>query len=182
MARIAISKRTRFEVFKRDDFLCQYCGRHPPDVLLHCDHVDPVANGGSNDIDNLITACQDCNLGKSDVPLSSVPQSLRDKAAEVAEREAQISGYHAVLTARRERLEDEMWAIADTIEPTASAKGFDRKRLLSIKRFLEMLPYHEVLEGAEIARAKMPWNLTKRFNYFCGVCWRKIKRDRGEEV
>ncbi len=30
-----ISKRLRFEVFKRDGFVCQYCGNHPPAVVLH---------------------------------------------------------------------------------------------------------------------------------------------------
>lgn len=46
MARKAISKKTRFEVFKRDRFTCQYCGATPPGVLLHIDHIHPVAEGG----------------------------------------------------------------------------------------------------------------------------------------
>jgi 5-methylcytosine-specific restriction endonuclease McrA len=37
-----LSKKLRFEVFKRDGFSCQYCGAHPPDVLLEIDHVIPV--------------------------------------------------------------------------------------------------------------------------------------------
>ena len=59
-----ISKRTRFEVFKRDMFSCQYCGKKSPDVVLHVDHIKPVSKGGKNTITNLITACRDCNLGK----------------------------------------------------------------------------------------------------------------------
>lgn len=61
-----ISTRTRFEVLKRDNFTCQYCGRKSPEVTLHIDHINPVANGGDNNILNLVTSCQDCNLGKSD--------------------------------------------------------------------------------------------------------------------
>jgi len=61
-----LSKGARFDVFKRDGFTCQYCGRRPPDVVLECDHIHPVAAGGSNDIDNLVTACADCNAGKRD--------------------------------------------------------------------------------------------------------------------
>ena len=59
-----ISKKTRFEVFKRDSFQCKYCGAKAPDVLLEIDHIKPVSKGGENDITNLITACFDCNRGK----------------------------------------------------------------------------------------------------------------------
>lgn len=180
--RQALSARTRFEIFKRDGFVCQSCGAHPPDVLLHCDHIVPVAAGGENDMDNLITACLRCNQGKSDVPLTVIPQSLESKASEVKEREAQIAGYHEVLTARRARIEDEMWAIAEELEPGSSKKGFNRGYLMSIKRFLEQLPFYEVLEAAEIARARLPFNATStRFRYFCGVCWRKIRPEQDEQ-
>lgn len=59
------SVRLRFAVLERDGFACHYCGRKPPEVELHVDHVIPVAQAGSNDIDNLVTACQTCNAGKS---------------------------------------------------------------------------------------------------------------------
>lgn len=62
--RKSLSKRLRFEVFKRDNFTCQYCGAKAPDVILHVDHINPVAKGGDNDILNLITSCSDCNGGK----------------------------------------------------------------------------------------------------------------------
>lgn len=64
--RVSLTKRQRFEIFKRDGFRCQYCGRRAPDVALEVDHIDPVANGGENEDGNLITACKDCNRGKSD--------------------------------------------------------------------------------------------------------------------
>src|SRR3990170_1263846 len=110
--RTSISKRVRFEVFKRDGFTCQYCGATPPKVILHLDHITAVANGGSNDQDNLVTSCENCNLGKSSIPLSSVPKSLRERVAEVAEREEQIRGYNAILQARKDRIDDEAWRVA----------------------------------------------------------------------
>lgn len=67
-----ISKQVRFEVFKRDEFTCRYCGRSTPDVTLHVDHVVAVANGGTDDMENLVTSCLECNLGKSAVPLNHV--------------------------------------------------------------------------------------------------------------
>ena len=69
---MALSKKTRFEVFKRDGFTCQYCGRTPPTVILEVDHIDPKANGGSDNTINLITSCFDCNRGKSDVKLGDI--------------------------------------------------------------------------------------------------------------
>jgi 5-methylcytosine-specific restriction endonuclease McrA len=45
--RKAMTKRTRFEVFKRDKFACQYCGRKAPEVLLRVDHIEPHSKGGS---------------------------------------------------------------------------------------------------------------------------------------
>ncbi len=59
-----ISDKTRFEVFKRDSFKCQYCGRSAPDVILEVDHVKPVARGGPDDLLNYVTSCRDCNQGK----------------------------------------------------------------------------------------------------------------------
>lgn len=70
MEREPISKKTRFEVLKRDKFTCQYCGRSVPDVILHIDHIEPVSKGGDSSILNLISACIDCNQGKSDRELS----------------------------------------------------------------------------------------------------------------
>lgn len=64
-SRQPLSKRVRFEIFKRDAFICQYCGQRPPDVVLEVDHIEPVAAGGSNDEINLITSCWDCNRGKA---------------------------------------------------------------------------------------------------------------------
>lgn len=68
--RIPISKKIRFEVFKRDSFTCQYCGEKAPNVILNVDHIHPVKEGGTNDIMNLITACFGCNSGKKARKLS----------------------------------------------------------------------------------------------------------------
>lgn len=62
--RFGIKPSLRFRVLKRDNFACRYCGRGPRESVLHIDHVKPVDAGGTNDIDNLRTACVDCNLGK----------------------------------------------------------------------------------------------------------------------
>jgi 5-methylcytosine-specific restriction endonuclease McrA len=56
----------RFSILLRDGFRCRYCGRSSSEdgVKLHVDHVVPRSAGGPSTRDNLVTACQDCNLGK----------------------------------------------------------------------------------------------------------------------
>lgn len=173
--RTAVSKRVRFEVFKRDRFVCQYCGAHPPSVILHVDHIHPVAEGGTNDIDNLVTSCEPCNLGKGASLLSDVPKTLKDKAEEVAEREAQMRGYNEILQARAERIEYDAWEVAAALECKESIGSYNRARLLSIKRFLERLPLAEVMDAAEVAVARFYAGSERSFKYFCGVCWGKIR-------
>lgn len=66
--RKSLSLDLRFRVLKRDDFKCVKCGNSPSkshDVELHVDHIKPVSKGGGNDMENLQTLCNMCNLGKS---------------------------------------------------------------------------------------------------------------------
>jgi hypothetical protein len=69
---MAVSKKLRFEVFRRDNFQCRYCGRSAmAGAVLEVDHVEPRARGGSDSAANLVTACEQCNSGKSDTPLDA---------------------------------------------------------------------------------------------------------------
>jgi len=90
--RKALSKSIRFEVFKRDSFTCQYCGKKAPDVILVIDHIQPVSKDGGNDILNLITSCEDCNSGKSNKLLSddTVIQKKRNQLEQYQAKKEQI--------------------------------------------------------------------------------------------
>ena len=60
-----VPPKKRFTVLMRDKFTCQYCGRaRDSGAILHVDHRVSIYDGGSSDIENLITACDRCNLGK----------------------------------------------------------------------------------------------------------------------
>jgi len=110
---MAIGVRIRFEIFKRDDFTCRYCGRRSPEVVLEVDHIVPVSGGGTDDEPNLVTSCWECNRGKSNVPLASAMTGVdpHDKAIEILERERQLHEYNAVLAAERERRENATWEL-----------------------------------------------------------------------
>ena len=78
---MAVSKRARFEVLRRDGFTCRYC--RSTDGKLTIDHVTPIALGGTDDPANLVAACEDCNSGKSSIMPGS---DLVDDVAADAER------------------------------------------------------------------------------------------------
>lgn len=63
-SRQALSPKVRWQVLARDSFTCQYCGKRPPEVPLEVDHKIALANGGTDDFENLISACAECNRGK----------------------------------------------------------------------------------------------------------------------
>jgi hypothetical protein len=170
--RKAISKKLRFDVFKRDGFVCAYCGATPPSVVLQVDHINPVANGGSNDIDNLITSCQPCNIGKGANTLESIPQSLSEKAKFIAEQEEQIKGYQKIIRERQERLDDESYQIAEVLKSDWLPSKAD---FMSIKNFVTKLGYFEVEHAALIASSKFSYSLSRSFKYFCGICINKMK-------
>lgn len=79
-AREAIGARKRFEVLRRCNFACYYCGVPAAMGLkqLHIDHVIPVSLGGTNETWNLVAACWDCNAGKANgVPTEDLVRRVR---------------------------------------------------------------------------------------------------------
>jgi hypothetical protein len=69
---MAVSKRLRYEILRRDNHACRYCGATAPDTKLNVDHVIPQSLGGHDKPDNLVTSCVDCNAGKT----SSMPNAM----------------------------------------------------------------------------------------------------------
>ena len=55
---------TRFNLFLRDQFTCQYCATKFRANDLTFDHVIPRARGGHTNWDNIVAACQSCNTRK----------------------------------------------------------------------------------------------------------------------
>lgn len=59
-----IPRQLRHQVFQRDGYRCRECGATNKETRLHVDHIKPVAKGGTNDLSNLQTLCEACNLAK----------------------------------------------------------------------------------------------------------------------
>lgn len=178
--RSPVSARDRFEIFKRDRFTCHYCGGKPPEVVLHLDHIHPVSKGGTNEPDNLITSCRDCNLGKSDVPLGDVrPVPSRDAIEELREQREQLEAYQAFVLEEREARAETTDMVAIEIRK-ALRHDPEPKEKADIARFLKMLPLDEVLDAVDVT-AGHDYTGRRAWRYFCGVCWTKA-RARNPEI
>ena len=102
--RKVLSKKVRFEIFKRDVFTCQYCGSKPPSVVLEVDHIIPVASGGDNDEDNLVTSCFDCNRGKGARSLEISPETLAKKLEIQNEAKEQLASLERSVKAKKAKI------------------------------------------------------------------------------
>ncbi|HBE44196.1 MAG TPA: HNH endonuclease, partial [Deltaproteobacteria bacterium] len=59
-------KFSRKNIFLRDDYACQYCGKRFDPRWLTCDHIIPKSRGGVTEWSNIVTSCIQCNLKKGD--------------------------------------------------------------------------------------------------------------------
>ncbi|MFB6961869.1 HNH endonuclease [Streptomyces sp. NPDC056309] len=176
---MAVSKRMRYEVMRRDGFRCRYCGADSSKAELTVDHVTPVALGGSDDPSNLATACEPCNSGKTsttpDAPLVADvaddavrwAAAMKQAAANIEEQEQTARDYRHVFLA-----EWECW----TAPRRTRARAFlpdDWKR--SIERFrVAGLPDSMWADVVEAAMTNRQVSDTSVFRYCCGIGWKKI--------
>jgi 5-methylcytosine-specific restriction endonuclease McrA len=58
------AKYSRRNIYARDKYRCQYCGKPFPPKALTCDHVIPRSRGGRAEWDNIVTCCVPCNRRK----------------------------------------------------------------------------------------------------------------------
>lgn len=82
-------------------------------MVLEVDHVHPVAEGGTNHIDNLLTACFDCNRGKGAGLLTAIPDSVEQRTAVLQERQAQAKAYNKLLKEQRKQADQVLIRIED---------------------------------------------------------------------
>jgi ribosomal protein S27AE len=101
---------TNFNIFQRDNFTCIYCGKSSIEdkVKLHVDHIYPLAKGGKATIENLVTACEKCNVSKQHTVLHS--DILNRLLSEVSRRNKNLLDY------QREAIISEIQMIAKVDE------------------------------------------------------------------
>jgi hypothetical protein len=174
MSRIGISKKIRFEIFKRDGFKCQYCNASPPNVTLEVDHIVPISKGGTNQEENLITACFDCNRGKSNRELNSINESLSEKTLRKKIALEQYREFQNVLIEQDELINLDISIVEKVFKNTHKNWCFTDKFKLSIRMFIEKIGIEETVNSMRkaVSRCSDP---DDALSYFCGICWNKIK-------
>lgn len=137
---MAVSKRLRYEILRRDNHACRYCGAAAPGVKLNVDHVIPQSLGGSDKPDNLVTSCAACNGGKTSslpnaTPVADVEQDTFRRAAELKQADAQPSAKEVQVAFHAHLIVVWQWAWGKRAhtEPTEeeSQAAFDQLALLA---------------------------------------------------
>lgn len=180
--RKSISKKTRFEVFKRDNFTCQYCGRTAPDVVLEVDHINPVKEGGDNNIMNLITSCFDCNRGKGKRKLSEQEEIKKqvEQLKEINQRREQLQ----MLLEWKKELENFDNEQVDKIEEILHERTknyFSDYGRQSCKRQIKEYGFEEVYECAIISMNQYydetdPESVKKVFDAIGKICYTRRRQ------
>ncbi len=184
-SRKVIPKKKRFEIFKRDSFTCQYCGAKAPEVILELDHVDPVANGGSDDMLNLITACFDCNRGKSDRKLddNSVILKQRDSLELLNEKRTQITMLMEWKTELLLMDDEQIEAVNEYFLKLTGYSMSASFKKLKLRPFLKKYGLSDLLEAIEVScntyyKAGTADEIQMALNKLGGVLYnRKLKKN-----
>lgn len=85
-------KLTKREVFRRDNYTCQYCGRQTAHLTI--DHVIPRHRGGEHRWDNLVAACPPCNRRKGGRTVAEANMALHRRPMEPAPTASYLFGRH----------------------------------------------------------------------------------------
>jgi hypothetical protein len=80
----------RYEILERDNFICQICGKYPPDIHLEVDHIIPVAEGGTDNPSNLRASCFECNRGMGILTLQKAVKTLHPNTPKIVPRKTQL--------------------------------------------------------------------------------------------
>lgn len=181
---MAVSKRLRFEILRRDNHACRYCGRSAPEVKLTIDHVVPETLGGSDDPSNLVAACADCNAGKSSVP-ADAPLVADIQADAVRWSRAMQMASDVIQRDRDQRAVWHEWFEDLWAEWRCGIDGaFEDRPLLprpndwkrTIDQFVAAgLTARDIREAVESAMRKPRVDYDQRFRYFCGCAWSMLR-------
>ena len=181
---MAVSKRLRYEILRRDQHTCRYCGATAPDVKVTIDHVLPVALGGTDTPDNLVTACEPCNSGKtSTAPDAPVVANVAEDALRWAGAMARAAQEALESTQNRDKLNKAFMAAWKKHGGVQSDLPDNwRGSLKSL--IVAGLPAEEIAECVGIAFDQKHVYDRNRFKYTCGVAWRKVDglRKRAGEI
>jgi len=178
---VAITKKVRFEVFKRDGFACQYCGKTPPEVTLEIDHIIPKSKQGTDEINNLLTSCFSCNRGKSNTKLERITPTLKENLTTVKEQQKQMRSYEKHLALIEQKKETDIKEVGKYFfnkfaktKRTRDKYVFTGNWKTSTRTFLKIFSIYDMQEAIDIAWQRLDYSgsllsETDLFKYMCGI-------------
>lgn len=152
--RKGLSKKTRFEVFARDNFTCRYCGRQSDEAKLVVDHITPVCQGGANSLDNLITSCEACNQGKSGKTIAQSVPNETDRLRILQEYQEQNQIHRAAIAAAQAEKELRQILVNKFCE-CSGRDEVDRKTINTLCYYMKEFGPALVLQWIEIASLRV---------------------------
>ena len=178
--RKSVGKKLRFEVFKRDGFRCQYCGRCAPDVILEVDHIKPVAAGGKNSLMNLVTSCRDCNRGKGKRQLQDGAELTKQRAEldDLNEKRLQME-MMLLWKTELEEIIDKQVAMIEHILTENNAYRLNDYCLKRIKVLVKEFGFSIVCDASEIA-ARQYYTAYEQMQKLGGICY-NLRKKRDED-
>ena len=169
---MSISKALRFEVLRRDGFACTYCGRKPPEVELHIDHVTPASLGGQDVPENLRTSCVDCNAGKGSTPPDA--ELVAQVADDAARWAAAIKRAAAEMLAQDEKSQ---WFVDLWLQCGQEAEYLPLDVKQRITRLIARgLPRQTIEEMFWVALGAGHVSDRNRYAYFTGCCNKRLEQ------
>jgi hypothetical protein len=178
-----IPKKLRFEVFKRDSFTCQYCGKMAPDVILELDHITPVAKGGVNNIMNLITSCKDCNRGKGAKELTD-DQVIKQQQKQLKDLNEKREQLKLMLEWKNElqNFENEQVSIINNLLKKATGFSYNSFGENNCKKLIKKYGINEVITSTKISIEQYydgtKESVDKVFNYIQRICINRYKNQQ----
>ncbi len=104
---------TRFNVFLRDNFTCQYCEVKKTASDLTFDHIIPRSKGGKTSWKNVVSSCKDCNFRKGNKTLEEIGFKLKKNPINPSVRKLQESGRFVVPSQLHESWKDFLYKEKD---------------------------------------------------------------------
>jgi hypothetical protein len=188
---MTVPLKLRFEVFKRDNFTCQYCGRKTPEVILELEHIIPLSKGGTDELDNLTTSCFECNRGKGASLLDTIlkDRDIHDETILLAEREFQLAEYNHLKKKIRNRenkeIEELMNYFADKFWGDARHYATSEFPNTIVRQCLKTISYVDIFELIDIAvditsrDSKGDYHTVAAAKYLTAILRNKLREKKG---
>jgi hypothetical protein len=176
---MTVTKRLRYEILRRDNHACRYCGGSAPELHLTVDHVIPTALGGSDEPSNLVTACRDCNAGKSSSsPDAAIVEDVDQDAlrwSRAMTRAAEMQTYDL------EELNDLCSTVADLWCQWKFPNGDSLPMPSGWQISVEILLRHRIDDqewdyAIRHAMTNRKVGNDGKWKYACGILWRRLEQ------